>query len=84
MKLRGRTGQRMLRVEQLERRLLLAADLSCQGAALPPDTSPYSDVAMVQDQMQVGAAQVDDTQLRERAGDRNETGDRVGVGTILF
>jgi hypothetical protein len=41
--------------------------------------SPFSDVAMVQDQMQVGAAQVDDTQLRERAGDRNETGDRVGA-----
>jgi hypothetical protein len=41
--------------------------------------SSFNDVALVQDPMQVGAAQVDDTQLRERAGDRNETGDRVGA-----
>ena len=80
MKLYGHTGQRMLRAEPLERRELLAADLWCSGAVLPPDTSQFTDVAIVQEQVPVVAAEVDDTQPRAREGDDDkETGDRVGT-----
>jgi hypothetical protein len=77
MKMYGRTGQRMLRAEQLEKRELLAADLCFHGEVLPPDTSQFSDVAIVQDQVPVIAAEVDDTPQERERNDNSSLPDDV-------
>ena len=75
MKSYGHTYQRMLRAEQLEKRELLAADLWCSGAILPSDTSQFNDVAIVQDQVPVVAAQIDDTPQDRNRNDNSSLPD---------
>jgi hypothetical protein len=79
MKLNGRTGQRLLRAEQLENRELLAADLCCRDAVLPPDGSQFGNSTAVQEQAQVVSTEVDDTPPQQRARSREDCDTGVGA-----
>jgi hypothetical protein len=75
MKSNRNTWQRTLAAESLERRELLAADLWCRGAALPPDLQ-QAEIVMVQNQAGPASAGVSDAPPQEqvRSGENSDTG----------
>ena len=74
MTLNGRIRQRTLKVEQLENRQMLAADLCCLGAVVLPDTLQLDDVAT-----ELAGAEVDDTPLKQRQRTNEDSDTGVGV-----
>jgi hypothetical protein len=68
--------KRRLLVEHLERRELLAADITCP-LGLPPDVSGDGDAAMVQEQPQTAVNETADSTLQKR--ERSEANSGIGA-----